>query len=170
MDHEVFQENQKSNGQSLSSGDSTAFRTPSSLRMTYSADVRVFRAQHGGLEEIRLRLGFSRRKMCQLLMVDPSAWTRWTRDETKAPPHIYRALEWFLALNQKALTQPELAAAFHARHKITPKIANTTPDPAATRAISLLEGQMRHQRHLIWGLSIALGSTLLALAGQLFIR
>lgn len=87
----------------------------SSLRMQYEAETRVFCAQHGGLEDIRQKLGFSRRKMCQLLLVDPSAWTRWMKDESKVPPHIYRSLEWFLALNQKVFTQPDLAAMMNAR-------------------------------------------------------
>ena len=82
----------------------------SPLRMRYDAEIRLIRAQHGGLEEIRAQLGLSRRKICQLLMVDPSAWTRWVRDESKVPPHVFRALEWFLALNQKAFTDPGIAA------------------------------------------------------------
>ena len=34
-------------------------------------------------------------------MVDPSAWTRWTKNGEKAPPHIYRALQWYLIMNEK---------------------------------------------------------------------
>jgi len=34
-------------------------------------------------------------------MVDPSAWTRWTKKYQDAPPHIYRALEWYLLLSEK---------------------------------------------------------------------
>lgn len=85
-------------------------RSKTALRLTYEAEVRVFRSKYGGLEEIRKNLGFSRRKMCQILMVDPSAWTRWMRDESKVPPHIYRALEWYLALEKKLIHEPELAA------------------------------------------------------------
>lgn len=96
-----------------------SLRPKSSLRMIYAAEIKIFTSQYGGLENIRQKLGFSRRKMCQLLLVDPSAWTRWCRDETKVPPHIYRSLEWFLALNQKAFTQPDLAAIFSARYKST---------------------------------------------------
>ncbi|RYZ67439.1 MAG: hypothetical protein EOP05_17735 [Proteobacteria bacterium] len=39
--------------------------------------------------------------MAQLLMVDPSAWTRWTRGGENVPPHIYRMLTWYLALEDK---------------------------------------------------------------------
>lgn len=80
-------------------GDSPKAKT--SLRFKYEAEASVIRKQTGELEEIRMNLGLSRRKMCQLLMVDPSSWTRWTRGEVPAPPHIYRALQWYLALIDK---------------------------------------------------------------------
>lgn len=76
-------------------------RAKSSQRMNYDAHVGAIKRQIGNLEEIRNRLALSQRKICQLLMVDPSAWTRWTRSESEAPPHIYRALQWYLALNEK---------------------------------------------------------------------
>ncbi|MEK6554421.1 MAG: hypothetical protein AABZ31_04200 [Bdellovibrionota bacterium] len=52
----------------------------------------------GSLTEIREALGLSQRKICQLLLVDPSAWTRWNK--TEAPPHIYQALKWMLELKK----------------------------------------------------------------------
>src|SRR4051812_10712453 len=79
----------------------TPGRTKSSQRMKYEAEVRLFRASFGGLEDVRLRLGLSQRKICQLLLVDPSAWTRWGRDESRVPPHIYRVLEWYISLAEK---------------------------------------------------------------------
>jgi hypothetical protein len=42
--------------------------------------------------------------MCQLLLVDPSSWTRWTK-EGQAPPHIFRALEWYMLLTKEAPAQ-----------------------------------------------------------------
>jgi hypothetical protein len=54
-------------------------------------------------------LGLSQRKMAQLLLVDPSAWTRWTQLDQGAPPHVWRALAWYLALQDK---YPALDAAF----------------------------------------------------------
>ncbi|MBO9667363.1 MAG: hypothetical protein J7501_11190 [Bdellovibrio sp.] len=39
--------------------------------------------------------------MSQLLMVDPSSWTRWTRQGDEAPPHIWRALQWYSVLQEK---------------------------------------------------------------------
>lgn len=85
---------------STPSSESTA-RISSSQKMRYFAEVSVIKKKWGDLEEMRKHLGISQRKMCQLLMVDPSAWTRWTKYEKEAPPHIYRALSWFLLLNEK---------------------------------------------------------------------
>lgn len=78
-------------------------RVKSSLRLQYEAQVRVVRGQIGDLEKIRTDLGLSQRKISQLLLVDPSAWTRWTRDESNesAPPHIWRALQWYMTLKEK---------------------------------------------------------------------
>jgi transcriptional regulator with XRE-family HTH domain len=145
-------------------------KTPHSI--LYAAEIKVFKDQHGGLEDIRKKLGFSRRKMCQLLMVDPSAWTRWMRDEGKVPPHIYRALEWFLALNEKAYTQPDLAAIFTARYKI-PERSNSA-DSALIKGLEerLFEMQTRidEQKKLTGGL-IAGGLALIAcVLTYLFIR
>lgn len=76
-------------------------RVLSAQRMKYSAEVQLIKNQYGDLEAIRKNLGLSQRKMAQLLFVDPSAWTRWTRESGGAPPHIYRALSWFLLLQEK---------------------------------------------------------------------
>jgi len=81
-------------------------RISSALRMKYDAEVALVKHRWGDLEAIRKNLGLSQRKICQLLFVDPSAWTRWTRNEGDAPPHIYRALSWFLLLQEK---HPETA-------------------------------------------------------------
>lgn len=70
-------------------------------RISYEAEVDVIRQQIGDIEDIRFRLGLSARKMAQLLLVDPSAWTRWTKKITPPPPHIYRALQWYLILQEK---------------------------------------------------------------------
>lgn len=81
--------------------NSKAERSKTSLRMHFEAQAEVIRKQIGGLEGARLKLGLSQRKIAQLLLVDPSAWTRWLRDESKAPPHIFRSLQWYLALQEK---------------------------------------------------------------------
>lgn len=76
-------------------------RSKSTLRIRYEAEVEVLRRKIGDLETIRERLGLSQRKMSQLLLVDPSAWTRWTKQNENPPPHIYRMLQWYLALQDK---------------------------------------------------------------------
>lgn len=86
-----------------------AQRARSSLRQRYEAEARVIERRIGSLESIRESLGLSQRKLCQLLLVDPSAWTRWTQGHTPAPPHVWRALSWYLALQEK---YPALDAAF----------------------------------------------------------
>ncbi len=80
---------------------STPKKTKSSLRLKYEAERSVLIHQLGGLEGVRNHLGLSKRKISQLLLVDPSAWTRWVKDESQAPPHIYRALQWYVELIEK---------------------------------------------------------------------
>jgi transcriptional regulator with XRE-family HTH domain len=76
-------------------------RVKSSNRIYSEAQVSVIKANLGGLEDIRKSLGLSQRKICQLLLVDPSAWSRWIDEGCDAPPHIYRSLQWYLALEDK---------------------------------------------------------------------
>ncbi len=76
-------------------------RSKTSLRMNYEAQVQVVKNQLGDLEEIRLNLGLSQRKMAQLLMIDPSSWTRWVKKGDEAPPHIWRALQWYSIIQEK---------------------------------------------------------------------
>lgn len=83
-------------------------RAKTALRMSYEAEVDVIRRKIGSIDEVREQLGLSRRKMCQLLLVDPSAWTRWDKNPEQAPPHIYRSLQWYLALiEQKPEWHPQ---------------------------------------------------------------
>ncbi len=78
----------------------SALKSKSSLRMHYEAQAQVIQNQIGDLETVRARLGLSARKMCQLLLVDPSAWTRWKKGENP-PPHVWRALQWFMTIQEK---------------------------------------------------------------------
>lgn len=106
MDYESYRsEIEKKNEKSLNTPlESKGFevgsggRVRSSLRMRYQAEVQLIRKDLGGLEDIRNGLGISQRKICQLLLVDPSAWTRWLKDESKVPPHVFRALSWYVDL------------------------------------------------------------------------
>ena len=86
---------------SISPQGSPRNRSKSPHRIHYEAQVEVIRRQLGDLEKIRQDWGLSQRKICQLLMVDPSAWTRWTKQGEMAPPHIYRALQWYGILQEK---------------------------------------------------------------------
>lgn len=76
-------------------------RAKSPTRMRYEAEITHLLKQNGDLEQIRQKLGLSRRKICQLLLVDPSAWTRWTSPGGSAPPHIHRALDWYISILEK---------------------------------------------------------------------
>lgn len=73
----------------------------SSLGVRYEEQVIQIQKQIGDLETVRKSLGLSARKLCQLLMVDPSAWTRWTKHKDKTPPHIWRALQWYMLIQEK---------------------------------------------------------------------
>ncbi len=72
----------------------------------YAAEIDRIKKEIGDIEIFRARLGLSRRKICDLLMVDPSAWTRWTKPGSDAPPHIYRALEWLDLLEKRDEKKP----------------------------------------------------------------
>jgi transcriptional regulator with XRE-family HTH domain len=76
-------------------------KSKTSLRMLYEAKSNLIRKQLGGLKGVQRELQLSQRKLAQLLMVDPSTWTRWVKNEDSIPPHIWRSLEWFLALQNK---------------------------------------------------------------------
>ena len=76
-------------------------RTKTSLKMNYEAQSVVIERQLEGLEGVRLKLGLSQRKMAQLLLVDPSAWTRWTRQGHRPPGIVWRALQWYMILQEK---------------------------------------------------------------------
>jgi hypothetical protein len=73
-------------------------KPPIKLREKYQREVDQIRHEYGGLEQIRMRLGLSQRRLCLALLVDPSAWTRWLKSD--APPHVYQALRWLLELRQ----------------------------------------------------------------------
>lgn len=99
----LFQRNSVGEGvqASKNGGFEPVERVKSSLRLQYEAQVKVIRSQIGDLEKVRENLGLSQRKIAQLLLVDPSAWTRWTRTGEEAPPHIWRSLQWYLSLQEK---------------------------------------------------------------------
>lgn len=87
--------------ESIHGFENPGFRSKTSLRLIYEAQTQVIQKQIGDLESVRLKLGLNARKICQLLMVDPSAWNRWTRPGATAPPHIWRALQWYMIVQEK---------------------------------------------------------------------
>jgi hypothetical protein len=91
-------------------------RPASAIRLNYEAQVKVIQDQIGDLEHIRATLGLSQRKMAQLLLVDPSSWSRWTQKGHDIPPHIYRALQWYMILQEKI---PGLNASYFLQKDIT---------------------------------------------------
>lgn len=155
------------------------FKAKTSTRMHYEAQVHVIQRQIGDLETLRVSMGLSARKMCQLLLVDPSAWTRWKSEG--APPHIWRALQWYFIIQEKipGLTpqyftgkDPEI---LHA--EVLKKISQTGQslsqefsqelairNSELSQKISGLEGRVKQHRLMIWGLlaiCIGLASALL---------
>lgn len=70
----------------------------SKLRSEYLQEMMQIQHELGDLNQIRINLGLSQRQLCKLLLVDPSAWTRWNK--TGAPPHIYQALKWLVELRK----------------------------------------------------------------------
>lgn len=70
-------------------------------RIKYESESLYIRTKLGGLENVQKTLGLSGRKICQLLLVDPSCWSRWQKDESKVPPSVWKTLEWYLILREK---------------------------------------------------------------------
>ncbi len=131
-------------------------RPKSAQRLRYEAEISLFKRRFGNLEETRKKLALSRRRMCQLLLVDPSAWTRWTRDEAKVPPHIYRALEWYLLLEER---YPEVA-------RLMAYQAARSGDAAEDETLKLRIARLEQRSQKEW-LKLALAFTLGAILATL---
>ena len=61
----------------------------------------LIQKQIGDIEQVRASLGLNKKRMCELLLIDPSTWTRWTTGKTAPPPWLYRTLQWGLAVMDK---------------------------------------------------------------------
>lgn len=125
----------------------TKERIPSSLRMKYSAEVQLIINKWGDLEQMRKTLGLSQRKICQLLLVDPSAWTRWTRnpESNEAPPHIFRALSWYLLLLDKS---PELSPYVFLQTVARPQIPQTEIQKATEQISQSIQQTISSQNEI----------------------
>ena len=95
---EPIPESKNRHPEALAEGSS---RKKTSLRQRYEEEAEKIQAEIGDIEAVRMKLGLSKRKICQLLMIDPSAWTRWTKGQSSVPPHIYRSLQWYMILQEK---------------------------------------------------------------------
>ena len=87
--------------QELSTKITRASKGQGTYGLFYASQVQQIKDEIGDLESIRKNLGMSRKQICQLLLVNPSAWTRWTKSSQGAPPHFYRALEWLIYIHNK---------------------------------------------------------------------
>lgn len=117
----------------------TSGKVKTSLRMKYEAEVQSFIKREGSLEDIRRKLGLSKRKVCQLLLVDPSAWTRWVKGASGAPPHIYRALEWYLLLQEK---HPEYKSSLWLNAVSRPQLSKQEIDTIKDELIHKTHGEL----------------------------
>ena len=72
-----------------------------SAREKNELTAKLIKKQIGDLEQIRLHMGLNKKRMCELLLLDPSTWTRWTTGKTEPPPWLYRTLQWGLAVMEK---------------------------------------------------------------------
>ena len=61
----------------------------------------LIKKQIGDIEQIRISMGLNKKRMCELLLIDPSTWTRWCTGKTPVPPTVYRTLQWGLAVMDK---------------------------------------------------------------------
>ena len=61
----------------------------------------LIKKQIGDLEQVRALLGLNKKRMCELLLIDSSTWTRWTTGKTEPPPWLYRTLQWGVAVMDK---------------------------------------------------------------------
>ena len=61
----------------------------------------------GNLDDIRGHLGLNKKEMAELLLVDPSAWSRWSKNESKVPLHVWRSLDWYLRLKDTEVSTSE---------------------------------------------------------------
>lgn len=118
-------------------------RSKTDLRRIFEIEAQNVQTKFGSLEEMRLRLGLSGRKLCQLLLVDPSAWNRWTRPGAKAPPHIYRALEWYFHLQEK---HPTMDHRYWLTGLARSGLAKTSATEVASEQMAKLQSEIKELR------------------------
>ncbi len=132
-------------------------RIKTKLRHRYEAEAQEILKKIGTLEEVRGKLRLNQRAMAASLLVDPSAWTRWTTGITSPPPHVVRTLELMLMsldmhpdLDTEGLLRKSEAHAKTVREveKLDDRLQKleSNPQVAALRAkTSHLESRLHHQ-------------------------
>ena len=154
--------------------------------LIYASQVQQIKNEIGDIESIRKNLGMSRKQICQILLVDPSAWTRWTKSSQGAPPHFYRALEWLIYIHNKQphtkqnkkepVENPSLSIYNQTKQKLTYSSTpmdfieeKETAQPNTTKDPSQIKSLKRQISQLKW-LVIFLWICVLFLLFQIFIR
>lgn len=83
-----------------------------SLNQQYYGEKENIIKEFGSLEDMRMKLGFTKSQIAKLLLVKPATWSRWEKNPSKAPPHIFQAVKWYTLLsgtnpNFRAQSAPE---------------------------------------------------------------
>lgn len=76
-----------------------------SLNQQYYSEKENIIKEFGTLEDMRLKLGLTKSQAAKLLLVKPATWSRWEKNNEKAPPHIFQAMKWYMLL---AEAKPEI--------------------------------------------------------------
>ncbi len=77
-------------------------------------------------------------------MVDPSAWTRWSK-QGRAPAHIYRSLQWYMALIDKdSAWHPQNTFNTLSRSSINNELL------VMKKTIQQLQQNLKAQKHTKW--------------------
>jgi len=67
-------------------------------RQRYEKQADEIRSRYGSLEDMRLKLGLSKRQLAEYLLVDPATLTRWTTGASDSVPlHVYKTMSYLMA-------------------------------------------------------------------------
>lgn len=76
-----------------------------SLNQQYYSEKENIIKEFGSLGDMRLKLGLTKSQIAKLLLLKPSTWSRWEKNPSKAPPHVFQALKWYMILSE---AKPEI--------------------------------------------------------------
>lgn len=105
---EYASETQEKDGYSYQNSESEFLRNLNS-RLSSNAEV-----EFEWIEEIRTHLALSRRQICLLLKLDPSAWSRWEKTES-IPRSVFQALIWYVQIVEQ---NPQIHAPYGLEKKL----------------------------------------------------